>query len=238
MQNVWSSNARTRECQAAAQGTASMPHLTTLDGDSLTVSPDQFATLRRLLDGMDGELLRRLLDLAERLTPDRRRALMDVIDQQIAVDAYEPEPRPTLRVVDSDGAILHPTACERRCRARLHSEPEPTCRWVRDGAGFSCAAKVDGASVCGFWVGPDRPRHDVLSSLFGDADLRDAVRLDLFTVVAAVPHELPLMWTKEHRVGDYHYGSRNVFAATETQARIMALGQLGEGAEILSAVRV
>jgi hypothetical protein len=126
------------------------------DGRTVDIAPSELAKLRRLI-----------------AMPDRQfQALIDVADQQVALeDAPEPPPRARLRVIDSNGSIVHPIACIERLTAITKDAPAPECSWARSGSDYVC-------TVCSEVVTPDAERFDALAHLFGDvaANERPLVR--------------------------------------------------------------
>ena len=97
--------------------------------------------------------------IVPRLSPRQHRALLDILEQQIALDD-EPHPaRPALGVVDGDG-VIYQVACAARFQAAMHGEPGPVCRWTETDVGHACTA-------CGKLVREGEDLFLTISRLFG-----------------------------------------------------------------------
>jgi hypothetical protein len=97
---------------------------------------------------------------APRLNPRQHRALLDILEQQIALEDDGPHsPRPALGVVDGDG-VIYQVACLARFNAALKAEPPPDCRWTKTDVGHVCTA-------CGRLVIEGEDLFLTISRLFG-----------------------------------------------------------------------
>lgn len=125
-------------------GYLAMPTLTTDDGQTWDLTAPQLANVRTLAS----------------LPPTQLEALVDLARAQAQLDAARSIPaRPSLRVVNSDGTLVHPFNCRNAKMHETRGEPVPACRWVKDTAGgYSCAE-------CGTWAKPDSERARVLDGL-------------------------------------------------------------------------
>jgi hypothetical protein len=95
-----------------------------------------------------------------RLSPRQHRALLDLLEQQIALEDEEPLPaRPALGVVDGDG-VIYQVACSARFTAAIKAESTPVCRWAEGPAGLAC-------SGCGKVVREGEDLFLTISRLFG-----------------------------------------------------------------------
>jgi hypothetical protein len=121
------------------------------EGVPIAVTPAELTTLRRLLA----------------LPPRQLKALIDVAEQQVALeDAPVVEPRDPVCTREGD-AVVRPIACDARLRVFFGSDEHavlPQCRWVRAGGGYEC-------STCSKLVEPGTDRYPTIAALFaGDGE--------------------------------------------------------------------
>jgi hypothetical protein len=108
------------------------------------------------------------------LTPRQQRALLDVIDQQIAIDESRmfsvgptAEERDEalhgtrLPIQDGDG-VLYPIACRRNVLAQRRGESLGGCRWVADDSGIAGSVSC---TTCGKTEGPGMSRQPELREM-------------------------------------------------------------------------
>jgi hypothetical protein len=118
------------------------------EGVPIAVTPTELATLRRLLA----------------LPPRQLKALIDVAEQQVALeDAPEVPIREQVCVRDG-AAVVHPIACAGRLAVFFGNDEHavaPECRWVRSGGGYKC-------ENCSKLIEPGTDRYPPLAALFGD----------------------------------------------------------------------
>jgi hypothetical protein len=119
------------------------------------------------------------------LTPRKLLALQDIIAAQIACDdADVPDRRPVLRLLEPDGTIEHPIACEFRVAAQIDDRDLPVCRWAPRTDAFGC-------TLCGTVIEIGDDRYPTLVGLFGGDGLSDRERKVIAAVLRALANKAP-----------------------------------------------
>lgn len=120
--------------------------ISTPDGETWHLTPEQRDALTDLLA----------------MPPDHLRALRDLAEQQIALEAIPPAAT-RLPIFSRGGDPVMPIACRTRTSAIISGEDPPRCTWRRDAAagGYGCR-------VCGRWLRPGSVRAVELDAMVGD----------------------------------------------------------------------